>query len=192
MLDWLRRESLATLAMFGTALTLLGQLATLIPFAPPLAALLTLWNSMTLSLWRPPLDMLGLPLHRNLVAALTAALFMVMIGIGARVSARLSGAPLPPIVLTRWLDGMTWPSLMVFAAISITFLFGQGASYTDPLIVWGSREWGKFIFACTVTVGYATGDYLGHGEFHQRLLRLAVLVPLLLALNYGLLRLSAG
>ena len=46
MLDWLRRESLATLAMFGTALTLLGQLATLIPFAPPLAALLALWNSM--------------------------------------------------------------------------------------------------------------------------------------------------
>ena len=140
---------------------------------------------MTQSLWRPPLDMLGLPLHRNLVAALTAALFMAMIGIGARVSARLSGAPLPPIVLTRWLDGMTWPSLMVFAGISITFLFGHGASYTDPLVVWGSREWGKFMFACTVTAGYAAGDYLGHGEFHQRLLRLAVLVPLLLALNYG-------
>ena len=60
MLDWLRRESLATLAMFGTALTLLAQLATLIPFAPPLAVLLTLWNNLTQSLWPPPLEMLGL------------------------------------------------------------------------------------------------------------------------------------
>jgi len=190
MLDWLRRESLATLAMFGTALTLLAQLATLIPFAPPLAVLLTLWNNLTQSLWRPPLEMLGLPLHRNLVAALTAALFMAMIAVGARLSARLSGAPLQPIVLARWLDDMTWPSLMVFAAICMAFLFGHGGSHTDPLIVWGSREWGKFAFACTVTAGYAAGDYIGHGEFHRRLLRLAVLVAVLLALNYGLLRLN--
>ena len=192
MSAWLRSESLATAAMLGTALTLLGQLATLIPFAPPLAALLTLWNSVTQALWRPPLELIGVPLHRNLVAALTAALFMAMIGVGARVSARLRGAPLPPIILTRWLDGMTWPSLMVFAAISIVFLFGQGATHTDPLIVWGSREWGKFTFACTVTAGYAAGDYVGHGEFHRRLLRLAVLVPLLVALNYALLRLSVA
>jgi hypothetical protein len=192
MLDWLRRESLATAAMFGTALTLLGQLATLVALAPPLAVVLMLWNNLTQAIWRPPLDLVGLPLHRNLVAALTAALFMAMIGVGARLSARLGGAPLPPIILTRWLDGMTWPSLMVFAAISMAFLLGHGASYTDPLVVWGSREWGKFIFACTVTAGYAAGDYLGHGEFHRRLLRLAALVPLLLALNYGLLRFSVA
>lgn len=192
MLDWLRREGLATLAMLGTAFTLLGQLATVMPFAAPLALLLTYWNSFTQSLWRPPLELIGLPLHRNLVAALTAALFMAMIGAGARVSARLSGAPLPPIILTRWLDGMTWPSLLVFAGISVVFLLGHGASYTDPLIVWGSREWGKFIFACTVTAGYAAGDYVGHGQFHRRLLRLAALVPLLLAMNYALLRFSAA
>ena len=191
MLAWLRSESLATAAMFGTALTLLVQLSTLIPFAPPLAALLTLWTSMTQAIWRPPLELIGLPLHRHLVAALTAAVFMAMIGVGARVSARLSGAPLPPIVLSRWLDGMTWPSLMVFAAISIAFLLGHAASPSDPLIVWGSREWGKFAFACTVAAGYVAGDYVGHGEFHRRLLRLAVLVPLLLALNYALLGLSA-
>jgi hypothetical protein len=178
--------------MFGTALTLLGQFAALVPLAPPVAKLLMLWNGLTQAIWHPPLDLVGLPLHRNLVAALTAALFMAMIGAGARVSARLSGAPLPPIILTRWLDGMTWPSLMVFAAISVTFLLGHGASHTDPLVVWGSREWGKFVFACTVTAGYAAGDYIGHGEFHRRLLRLAVLVPLLLALNYALLRVSAA
>ena len=184
MLDWLRRESLATAAMLGTALTLLAQLASLMPLASPLAVLLTFWNRLTQAIWRPLLDLMGLPLHRNLVAALTAAMFMAMIGFGARIRARLSGAPLPPLVLTRWLDGMTWPSLMVFAAISIVFLFGHGAAHTDPLIVWGSREWGKFMFACTVTAGYAAGDYIGHGEFHRRMLRLAVLVPVLLALNY--------
>jgi hypothetical protein len=81
---------------------------------------------------------------------------------------------------------------MVFAGISITFLFGHGATPTDPLVVWGSREWGKYIFACTVSAGYVAGDYLGHREFHRRLLRLAVLVPLLVTLNYGLLRLSAA
>jgi hypothetical protein len=69
------------------------------------------------------------------------------------------------------------------------FLLGHGVSHTDPLVVWGSREWGKYAFACTVAAGYAAGDYVGHGEFHRRLLRLAVLVPLLLAVNYGLLRL---
>ena len=191
MLQWLRRESLATLAMFGTALTLLAQLASLIPMAPSLLWLVTLWTSMTDGFWRPPFELLGLPLHRDLVAALTAAFFMTMIGIGARVSARLSGAPLPPIVLTRWLDGMTWPSLLVFAGICLVFLFGHGASHADPLIVWSSREWGKFAFACTVTAGYAAGDYLGHGEFHLRLLRLAVLVPMLVALNFALLHLDA-
>jgi hypothetical protein len=192
MLAWLRSESLATAAMLGTALTLLAQLSALIPFAPPLAALLVLWNSLTQAIWRPPLEVIGLPLHRNLVAALTAALFVAMIGVGARVSTRLSGAPLPPIVLGRWLDDMTWPSLIVFAAISMVFLFGHGASSTDPLIVWGSRQWGKYIFACTVAAGYIAGDYIGHGEFHRRLLRLAVLVPLLVALNYALLRLNVA
>jgi hypothetical protein len=190
MLAWLRRESLAAAAMLGMALTLLGQLASVIPIAPPLLDLLGLWTRITHGLWRPPLELVGLPLHRDLVAALTAAVFMAMIGVGARVSARLSGAPLAPIVLSRWLDDMTWPSLMVFAGISIIFLLGHGASHTDPLVVWGSREWGKFTFACTVTAGYAAGDYVGHGEFHRRLLRLAVLVPMLVALNYALLRLS--
>jgi hypothetical protein len=134
----------------------------------------------------PSPELVGLPLHRDLVAALTAALFMAMIGVGARVSARLSGAPLAPIVLSRWLDDMTWPSLMVFAGISIIFLLGHGASHTDPLVVWGSREWGKFTFACTVTAGYAAG-----GTSARRVppapAASAVLVPLLVALNYALL-----
>jgi hypothetical protein len=189
MLAWLRRESLATAAMLGMALTLLGQLASVIPIAPPLLDLLSLWTRITHGLWRPPLELVGLPLHQDLVAALTAALFMAMIGVGARVSARLGGAPLAPIVLARWLDDMTWPSLLVFAAICMVFLLGHGVSHTDPLVVWGSREWGKYAFACTVAAGYAAGDYVGHGEFHRRLLRLAVLVSLLLAVNYGLLRL---
>ena len=192
VLQWLRREGFATLAMLGTALTVMGQLATLIPMAPPLAGLLQLWQDASRWFWHLPFDLIGAHLHRDLVAALTVAVFMAAIGIGARISGRLSGAPLPPLVRTRFLDGMTWPSLLVFAALCIVFLFGHGASHADPLVVWGSRQTVKFAFAVTVTAGYAAGDYFGHGEFHSRLLRLAVLVPLLVAANAAVLHMTGG
>jgi hypothetical protein len=36
-----------------------------------------------------------------------------------------------------------------------------------------------------VTAGYIAGDYIGHEEFHRRLLRLAALVAVLVAANVG-------
>jgi hypothetical protein len=190
VLDWLRRESIATLAMLGAALTVLAQLAQQLPFAPWLARLLDLWQAATRGFWRPPLTWIGAPLHHDLVAALTVASFMAMIGIGARVSGRLAGTPLPPIVLTRWLDGMSWPSLIVFAALSLVFLIGHGVSASDPLVLWGNRTAGKYAFSLTVTAGYIAGDYIGHEEFHRRLLRLAALVLLLVAASFAALGLT--
>jgi hypothetical protein len=133
VLDWLRRESIATLAMLGAALTVLAHLRHEVPFVPWLERLLALWQEATRYFWQPPLDWVGVPLHPHLVAALTVAAFMAMIGVGARVSGHHSGAPLPPIVLTRWLDGMTWPSLIVFAALALVFVVGHGANAADPL-----------------------------------------------------------
>jgi hypothetical protein len=184
VLDWLRRESIATLAMLGAALTVLAQLGQQFPFAPWLEQLLALWQLATRGFWHPPFAWIGAPLHQDLVAALTLAAFMTMIGVGARVSGRLAGTPLPPIVLTRWLDGMTWPSLIVFAVLSVVFLIGHGASASDPLVVWGSRTAGKYAFVLAATAGYIAGDYIGHEEFHRRLVRLAVLVALLVAANF--------
>ena len=183
MLTWLKRESIATLAMLGAALTVLAQLAHEMPLAPWLERIVAYWQLAMRGFWRPPLAWLGAPLHHDLVAALTLAAFMTMIGAGARVSARLGGTPLTPIVLTRWLDGMSWPSLIVFAALALVFLLGHGASASDPLVLWGSRTAGKYAFALTVTAGYAAGDYIGHEEFHRRLLRLAVLAVLLVGAN---------
>jgi hypothetical protein len=190
VLDWLRRESIATLAMLGAALTVLAQLRHEVPFSPWLERLLGLWQEATRYFWQPPLEWVGVPLHRHLVAALTLASFLAMIGVGARVSGRLSGAPLRPIVLTRWLDGMTWPSLVVYAALVLVFMLGHGASAADPLVLWGSRTAGQYAFALTVTAGYIAGDYIGHEEFHRRLLRLAALVALLVVANLGALYLT--
>jgi hypothetical protein len=184
MLDWLRRECIATLAMLGAALTVLGQLGRLMPLVSWLQTLVGFWQQATRGFWYLPITWIGAPLHHDLVAALSLATFIAMMGVGARVSGYLASTPLPPIVLTRWLDGMSWPSLIVFAALVLVFLLGHGASVSDPLVVWGSRTAGKYAFAVTVTAGYVAGDYFGHDEFHRRLLRLAVLVVVLIGANF--------
>jgi hypothetical protein len=185
VLRWLKRESLATLAMLGAALTVLAQLDRVMLLAPWLEQIVAYWQLATRGFWRPPLTWLGAPLHHDLVAALTLAAFLTLIGVGARLSARLAGTPLPRIALSRWLDGMSWPSLIVFGALAIVFLLGQDASASDPLVLWGSRTTGRYAFALMVTAGYLAGDYIGHDEFHRRLLRLAVLVVLLVAASFA-------
>ncbi|HXF55318.1 MAG TPA: hypothetical protein VNK52_14475 [Hyphomicrobiaceae bacterium] len=172
---------MATLAMLGAALTVLAQLGKSFELAPWLVGLLALWDEATRALWRPPLSLIGAPIHHDLIAAMTLAWFMAMIGVGARVSGRFSATPLAPIDWTRWLDGMSWPSLAVYAALCLIFLFGHGASAADPLIIAGSATLGKYAFAVTVTAGYVAGDFIGHDEFHRRLLRLAALVAVLVA-----------
>jgi hypothetical protein len=185
VLSWLKRESIATLAMLGAALTVLVQLRHRMPLAPWLERIVDYWQLALRGFWRPPFDWLGVPLHHDLAAAMTVAAFMTAIGLGTRVSARLAGVPLPPIVPTRWLDGMSWPSLIVFAALALVFAVGHGASASDPLVLWGSRTAGKYAFALTVTAGYIAGDYIGHDEFHRRLVRLAVLDALLVAASFA-------
>lgn len=191
MASWLKRESIATLAMLGAALTVLVQLRHQMPLAPWLERAVDYWQLAIRGFWRPPLAWLGVPLHHDLVAALTVAVFMAAIGAGARVSARLVGAPQAPILSTRWLDGMGWPSLIVFAALALIFAIGHGASASDPLVLWGSKTAGKYAFALTVTAGYVGGDYIGHDEFHRRLARLAVLEVLLVGANLAALRWEA-
>jgi len=189
VLDWLRRETVATLAMLGAALTVLAQLANSITVAPWLDWLLEQWEGASRAFWHPPLSLVGAPIHAHLVAALTIAWFLAMIGIGARISGHFSGNPLAPVVWTRWLDGMSWPSLIVFAAICVIFLIGHGASASAPrLVIWGSETIGKYAYALTVTAGYVAGDFVGHEEFHRRLLRLAALVIVLVAVSFGIRR----
>jgi len=185
LVDWLRRECIATLAMLGAAITVLEQLGRIMPLEPRLQMLVAWWEHATRGFWYLPIAWIGAPLHHDLVAALSLAVFMAMMGVGARVSGHIAGKPLPPIVLARWLDGMSWPSLIVFAALVLVFLLGHGASASDPLMIWCSRTVGKYAFALTVTAGYVAGDYVGHDEFHRRLLRLAASVIVLAGANYA-------
>jgi hypothetical protein len=185
---WLKRESVALLAVAGAALTVLAQLATIMPLAPQLAPVLTRWQELTHTLWRPPLDLAGIDVHPHIVAALNVAVFMALLGAGARISARLAGTPLAPISFGRFFDDQTWPSLIVFASLCLIFLLGRGD--TEALTVMGSEEIGKYSFAGLVTLGYFAGDFIGHRAFHLRLYRLAVFVALLAAANLALVHLG--
>ncbi len=188
---WIVREALSLSAIAGAALTVLGMLATAGALSPGLGAVLTLWPDLLGWLWRPLLAALGVMFHPHLVAALSFAGFAATMGLGARVSAWLEGNPLPPLNQGRFLDGQTMPSLAIFAALNMIFLFGGGNDPADDpdLVLFGSREAGRYLFAITVTAGYAAGDYLGHDRFHESLYRLATVVGviwLIDAIKWGL------
>jgi hypothetical protein len=183
---WLARESLALLGMAGAALTVLSQLAWVMPVSRPFMDLLGWWMTVTSNFWLTHYDSLGFYPHAHLQAAIALAAFLTMIGLGARISAISSGTPLQH----RWgfLDGMTWPSLAIMGVLAIIFLLGydpnpSGASYEGA----GGKETVKYLFAIILMLGYAAGDILGQRGFHIRLYRLAALLIFAVALNQWLL-----
>jgi hypothetical protein len=186
ILSWLKHESLALFALSGAALTVMAELGQAIPLAPQISTFLSRWQEFTRAFWRPPLELAGLTLHHDLVAALNVSVFMALLGIGARFSAYPSKAALAPINFSRFFDDQTWPSLITFAALCLIFLIGHGANENDVLILWGSKELGKYAFAFVVTAGYFAGDFIGHRAFHLRLYRLVAVVAILVAINFAL------
>jgi hypothetical protein len=182
----MKRESIALLALSGAALTALAQLANVMPVAPQIGAWLARWQQFTQAFWRPPLDVVGVQFHHDIAAALSVSAFMALLGVGARISARLAGKPLAPMGFDRFFDDQTWPSLIIFGALCMVFLLGHGASSDDALVVMGSKEAGKYAFAILVTLGYFAGDFIGHREFHHRLYRLAVIVAVAVAANLAI------
>jgi len=183
---WLRREAIALLGIAGAALTVLSNLAWHIPLSRPFMDVLGKWIAWNSDLWWSLYGLFDIYLHPHVQAAVALAVFLAMIGLGARISARLAGTPLG----TRrpMLEGMSGPSLLIMAALMIIFLFGHDAEPSrNPLEVGGSLAAGQYVVAGTVAAGYILGDLLGQRGFHVRLYRLAVLVVLLLALNAWLL-----
>jgi hypothetical protein len=178
-------ESVAALAMTGAAITVLAVLSKTMPTSPYVARLLERWQDLMHSLWRPPFELAGIELHPNLVAALNVALFMTLIGVGARFSRWLAGRPLAPLSW-RFFEDQSWPSLLVFAALCMIFLLGAGNTLDNPLTLFGSEDLGKYAFSLLGTAGYFAGDFIGHREFHLRLYRLAALVAALVAVNLAL------
>lgn len=178
MVAWLRGEALALAALAGAALTVLGQLANAGALSADLAARIAWWPPLLEWVIRPPFEWIGLDPHPHVIAAAALIVFLLGIAAGGRVDARLSGAPLPPLRQFRCLDDMTWPSLMVFAALEMIFLIGMDSAPngSPPLTAWGSETAGKYAFVLAITAGYMAGDWIGHRPFHERLKRLAGLV----------------
>lgn len=183
---WLAREAIALVGMGGAALTVLAQLAWFVPMSAPFLDVLGTWMTYNSNFWLTNYDRLGFYPHSHLQAAIALAIFLTLIGLGARVSARLSGRPHD----RNWglFDGMTWPSLVIMSILGVVFLLGHDpdpsrATYDDA----GGKETVKYLFAVILAAGYGLGDYLGQKGFHTRLYRLAVLIILLLGLNHWLL-----
>lgn len=181
MFDWLKRASYAWFGLSGALLTVLGQLANACVLSPGLSQFVMWWPEVLRTAWRPPLELVGIEPHPHVAAVLSFALFLIMIGIGARLDARSGPQPLPPLMQARLLDDMTWPSLIVFAWLLVVFLSGLGHDPADdtPLRLFGSALAGRLSFALIAMFGYATADWFGHHLFHDRLYLLAGTVAII-------------
>lgn len=184
MADWLRREAVTLAGLTGAALTALAQLMALLPMAPWLEWLLSRWREFLASLWYPLLSLFRLELHGDIMAAISLAVFLAVIGAGVRLSAHLREEPPPPLDLFEHMDVS---SLGAFMVLFMVFLFGH-RDHTYPRtrpIVWDSVELGKLAVILTITGGYMLGDLLGGEGFHRRLRRLIVLIALILLANFA-------
>lgn len=181
ILGWLKREGIALLGVAGASLTVMGQLAGAMPMLPLLRDTVALWQRLTHDLWRPPAAVFGTTLHPHIVAALTLAVFLLTIGVGARISARLMRTRSSVQRPLFWhLGEESWPSLMVFAALCAIFVVGHGG---DRLVLFGSEQLGGYAFAVPVAAGYIAGSAIGDRAFDARMLRLAIVVALLIGAN---------
>ena len=188
---WLRREFVATLGIAGAALSLLAELAHVMPMALPLARLLAYWRWLTQSVWEIPLDHIGILIDPSVMAALTIAAFLVTIGIGARMAAARSGHPLLPLTHQGFwqTDHQTWPSLIAFGSVCLIILLGRDLGAPDqPQMVSSDRSVG-WMFAIIGTAGYLLGEFFGDQEFHRRLIRTIGAVAVVAAINGMLLAL---
>jgi hypothetical protein len=179
-LAWLKRESIAVFGVAGAALTTLGQLAGTMPMVPALRDTMNLWQRLTHDFWRPPAAAFGTSLHPHIVASLTLAMFLLTMGIGARVSRHLSGRPPPEGTLWRRLGDESRTSVAIFAALCIIFLIGHNG---ERLVVFGSERLGGYAFALPAAAGYIAGSVIGGQAFYGRMLRLGIVVALVLAGN---------
>ena len=184
--NWLLREGVALLGIAGAALSVLAQLAWVMPLSRPFMEVLGWWMTLSSDFWLANYDRLGFYPHSHLQAAIGLAAFLATMGLGARISGLLSGAAFS----RRWgfLEGMNWPSLAIMAGLAVIFLIshdaGPASALDDGAASTGSS---KFVFSVILMAGYALGDALGQRGFHRRLYRLAIVLFLLVALNIWLL-----
>jgi hypothetical protein len=178
-----RQELIATIGMLGAALTVLARLEHVLPLAGWLGWLAQVWTAWTQALWRPLFELVGINLHPDIAAGLTLSLFLGLIGVGAAIAQRRR---LPGVgIAATWNQrGYDLAALLVFATLVLVFLFGrQTTSGTGKIIVLGSESLGRLAFASVTALGFVIGEAIGGTEFRLRLLRMAGLVAVLVALS---------
>jgi hypothetical protein len=182
---WLVRESIALVGMAGAALTVFAQLAWIMPLSRPYLDILGRWLTLSSNFWIDRYEALGFYLHSHLQAAVALAVFLAVIGLGARISDLLSGVPLA----RRWgfMDGMTRPIFAIMSVLAVIFLLSFDPNPASPTYDVTSKSTIQYLFVILLTAGYALGNHLGQRGFQIRLYRLAVLLALLVALNFWLL-----
>lgn len=182
MVKFLRKEGVALVGETGTLLTVLSQLASELAMPDWLRDFLVFWRQALTALWQPLFDRFDIALHPHLVAALSLAIFMTVLGLGVRLARGHTRAPLAPLEF-RFLEDMSFLSMLVYAGLVYAFLIGSGPNPAEdpPIVLFGSEIAGRYTFALIVTLGYALGDFFGHKAFHWRLLRIAALVGAVIA-----------
>jgi len=183
----LKAEAVALAGMLGAALTVFSELSSTMTVAPPLGYVIEYWRAITVGMWEPLLDLIGLAVDPGLAAAVAVAWFMVMIAIGGRFAARVAGQPVPNLRDRNFWNGESqpWWSLISLGAICFAFLIGH--SDTEGHGPVSSDSVSQWSFVGIVTAAYLFGEYLGGQEFHRRLARAIVLVAVLTGLNFLLL-----
>lgn len=182
MLKFLRKEIIALAGEFAAVLTVLSQVASEVRLPTWLSEALTQWRELLSTFWQVVLSWSGFVPHPNFAAALSLALFLILIGFGARIARSQSRVPLAPIEV-RFLNDMSVLSMLIYAALVYAFLIGSGpdpAPAARPAL-FSSELANRYTYALLITVGYGVGDFAGHKAFHRRLFRMAVVIAAILA-----------
>lgn len=182
MLKFLRKEIVALTGELAAVITVLSQAASEIHVPSWLNDSLLVWRHVLTSMWQLCLSWLQITVHPNLAAALALALFLTLIGIGARMARGQSRTPLAPIE-ARFLNDMSVVSMLIYAGLVYVFLIGTGpiGEAAPQAELFSSELANRYTYALIITVGYAVGDFMGHKAFHRRLFRMAILLAALIA-----------
>lgn len=183
VLRLLYRELLATVGAIGATLTVLSKLKHVVPLPGWLVDFLTWWQSVTHAAWVIPIRQVHISLHPDFAAALSLALFALVLGVGTAVSAKLQGSyeSAPRLREFVRIGGYlskvdSWVFMIICAAIFLAFLIGQDRPAGTPKL---SRNI-DFLPAWIAIGALFCGLYVGRYAFFHRLRRVAAVVLLVL------------
>lgn len=187
MLKFVRKELISLVAELALMLTVLMQLASEIMLPGWLRDMLISWNGVLSSAWQPIFRYLGVHLHPQYASALSLAVLLIILGVAARIARSQTRAPLAPLEW-RFLNDMSFASLLIYAGLIYAFLIGSGPApaNSSAIALYDSELAGRYACAMLVTAGYIVADLIGHKAFHRRFIRAGIgVIAILFGLNFA-------